>query len=51
MASLTFIQIGMLLVLFGGFILVDADSTLFGLEFYIMLAGLGTGLVGAVPNE
>ncbi|WP_211311724.1 hypothetical protein [Halarchaeum salinum] len=46
------IQLGILLVLFGGFILIDANSSLpMALEFGIMVIGLGIGVVGAIRPE
>lgn len=46
------LQLGILLVLFGGFFLVDMNSSLpFGTEFLIMLLGLFIGIVGALDAE
>ena len=46
------IQLGILFVLFGGFILVDTNSSLpFGLDFLLMCTGLMIGILGVVPPE
>jgi hypothetical protein len=45
------IQLGILLELFGGFVLVDANSTLpLGLEFVLMATGLLVGVLGATRS-
>jgi len=42
------VQLGILLVLFGGFILIDTNSSLpLGFEFLIMVFGLLIGIIGA----
>jgi hypothetical protein len=46
------IQLGILLVLFGGFILISSSSFPMNFEFGIMLIGLAIGVVGAIrPGE
>lgn len=43
------VQLGILLVLFGGFILIDTNSRLpLGFEFLIMVFGLLIGTIGAI---
>jgi hypothetical protein len=43
-------RLGILFVLYGGFIMVDTNSSLpFGLDFLLMCLGLVLGIVGAVP--
>jgi len=45
-------RLGILLVLFGGFILVDTNSSLpFRLGLLLMCVGLVLGLIGVVPPE
>ncbi len=51
MGNQTWIQTGILLVLFGGFALIAPHSTLGDLGFFFMLAGLCIGLIGAMPVE
>ncbi|SEV92096.1 hypothetical protein [Halobacterium jilantaiense] len=46
------VELGILLVLFGGFILVSSSSLPMDFEFGIMLIGLAVGVVGALrPGE
>ncbi len=46
------IQFGILLVLFGGFILVDTNSSLpMNVEFLIMVIGLFIGLDGVINPQ
>lgn len=48
----TEVQLGILLVLFGGFILISTSSLPMDFEFGIMLIGLAVGVVGALrPGE
>lgn len=45
------VQLGILLVLFGGFILISRSSLPMNFEFGIMLVGLAVGVVGALRPE
>ena len=46
------VQLGILLVLFGGFFLVDANSSLpLGLDVVTMFVGLSFGVFGACRPE
>jgi hypothetical protein len=48
----TELQLGILLVLFGGFILISSSELPMNFEFGIMLIGLAVGVVGALrPGE
>jgi len=51
MEQLAEIQLGILFVLFGGFILVDPNSTLpIGLDFLIMVIGVFVGIDGGINS-
>ena len=46
------LRLGILVVLFGGFILVDTNSSLpFRLGFLLMCVGLWLGVMGLIPPE
>ncbi|NOR46428.1 MAG: hypothetical protein GQ533_00030 [Methanosarcinaceae archaeon] len=43
--------LGIQIMLFGGFIILDPSSNLGGIEFFIIIVGLLTGVFGFLQND
>jgi len=44
--SIKTMVLGIIVILFGGFIMLDSSSDLKGIEFFILIIGLIIGIVG-----